>query len=264
MVDEILRVGVALRRCLCEIAQSFFTVRLHLLSQQIELSQRVLGKRIPLCGRVLQKLNGRIYILWHTFRAGEQQLAEPVLCVWIVLLRCLPQPVKGLRELLPLQQQFAQRVCGARITGLRRFLKPLCRRFSVNRYAKPVLICLSQLVCRDGIALLPQTAEGDPCRGFLTGVRLQVVQHLFCPAVRLCLLMDYPLRTWIWRNRRFFRLWLILHGIILEGEVHFREPERFPDNHVAHSLELLLLRQRYSLRRCLIIVSAKLLSEILP
>lgn len=99
MVDEILRVGVALYRCLCEIAQSFFTVRLHLLSQQIEFSQRVLGKRIPLCGRALQKLNGRIYILWHTLRAGEQQLAEPVLRVWIVLPRCLPQPVKGLREL---------------------------------------------------------------------------------------------------------------------------------------------------------------------
>ena len=62
----------------------------------------------------------------------------------------------------------------------------------------------------------------------------------------------------------FFWLWLILHGIILEGEVYFRESERFPDDHVAHSLELLLLRQRYSLRRCLIIVSAKLLSEILP
>ena len=99
MVDEILRVGVALCRCLCEIAQSFFTVCLHLLSQQIELSQRVLGKRIPLYGRALQKLNGRIYILRHTLRAGEQQLAEPVLRVWIVLLRCLPQPVKGLREL---------------------------------------------------------------------------------------------------------------------------------------------------------------------
>ena len=60
--------------------------------------------------------------------------------------------VNGLRDLLLLQQQFAQRVCGARISGLCRFLKPLCRRFSVNRYAKPVLRCLSQLVCRDGIA----------------------------------------------------------------------------------------------------------------
>ena len=76
--------------------------------------------------------------------------------------------------------------------------------------------------------------------------------------------MDHPLRTWIWRHGRFFRLRLILHGIILEGEVHLREAERFPDDHVAHSLELLLLRQRYSLRRCLIIVNAKLLSEILP
>ena len=62
----------------------------------------------------------------------------------------------------------------------------------------------------------------------------------------------------------FFRLWLILHGIILEGEVHLREPECFPDDHVAHGLELLLLRQRYSLRRCLIIVNAKPLLEILP
>ena len=163
MVNEILSVGVALCRCLCEIAQSFFAVHLHLLSQQIELPQRVLGKRISLRGRVLQKLNGRIYILRHTFRTGEQQLAEPVLRVWIVLLRCLPQPANGLWELLLLQQQFAQRVCGARITGLRRFLKPLCRRFSVNRCAKPVLICLSQLVCRDGIALLPQTVECDQC-----------------------------------------------------------------------------------------------------
>ena len=109
--------------------RTFFACLLYT-SQQIELSQRVLGKRIPLRGRVLQKLNGRIYILRHTFRAGEQQLAEPVSRVWIVLLRCLPQPVKGLRELLLLQQQFAQRVCRARITGLRRFLKPLCRRFS--------------------------------------------------------------------------------------------------------------------------------------
>ena len=215
-------------------------------------------------GRVLQKLNGRIYILWHTLCAGEQQLAEPVLRVWIVLLRCLPQPVKGLWELLLLLQQFAQCVCRASISGLRRFLKPLCRRFSVNRYAKPVPICLSQLMGSNGIALLPQTAEGDPCRGFLTGVRLQVVQHLFCPAVRLCLLMDHPLRTWIWRNRRFFRLRLIRYGIILEGEVQLREPERFPDDHVAHRLELLLLRQRYSHWRCLIIVNAKLLSEILP
>ena len=99
MVNEILRVDVALRCRLCEIAQSFFAVCLHLLSQQIELSQRVLGKRVSLRGRVLQKLNGRIYILWHTLRAGEQQFAEPVLRVWIVLLRCLPQPVKGLREL---------------------------------------------------------------------------------------------------------------------------------------------------------------------
>lgn len=110
MVNEILSVGVALCRCLCEIAQSFFAVHLHLLPQQIELSQRILGKRIPLCGRALQKLNGRIYILRHTLRAGEQQLSEPVLRVWIVLLRCLPQPVKGLRELFLLQQQFAQRV----------------------------------------------------------------------------------------------------------------------------------------------------------
>ena len=76
--------------------------------------------------------------------------------------------------------------------------------------------------------------------------------------------MDHPLRTWIWRNRRFFRLRLFRYGIILEGEVHLRESERFPDDHVAHSLELLLLRQRYTPRRCLIIVSAKLLSEILP
>ena len=116
-----------------------------------------------MCGRALQKLNGRIYILRHTLRAGEQQLSEPVLRVWIVLLRCLPQPVKGLWELLLLQQQFAQHICRASISGLCRFLKPLCRRFSVNRYAKPVLICLSQLVCRDGIALLPQTAECDQC-----------------------------------------------------------------------------------------------------
>ena len=76
--------------------------------------------------------------------------------------------------------------------------------------------------------------------------------------------MDHPLRTWIWRNRRFFRLRLIRYGIILEGEVHLRKPECFPDDHVAYSLELLLLRQRYSHWRCLIIVSAKLLSEILP
>ena len=163
MVNEILSVGVALCRCLCEIAQSFFAVCLHLVSQQIELSQRVLGKRVSLRGRVLQKLNGHIYILRHTLRTGEQQFAEPVLRVWIVLLRCLPQPVEGLRELLLLQQQFAQRVCRARITGLRRFLKPLCRRFSVNRCAKPVLIRLSHLVCRDGITLLPQTVEGDQC-----------------------------------------------------------------------------------------------------
>ena len=76
--------------------------------------------------------------------------------------------------------------------------------------------------------------------------------------------MDYPLRTWIWRHRRFFRRRRILHGIILEGEVQLRESERFPDDHVAHGLELLLLRQRYSHWRCLIIVNAKLLSEILP
>ena len=76
--------------------------------------------------------------------------------------------------------------------------------------------------------------------------------------------MDHPLRTWVWRNRRFFRLQLIRYGIILEGEVYLRESKRFPDDHVAHGLELLLLRQRYSLRRCLIIVNAKLLSELLP
>ena len=104
MVNEILRVGVALCRCLCEIAQSFFAVHLHLLSQQIELSQRVLGKLIALGSRVLQKFNGGTYNFRHTLRAGEQQLAEPVLCVWIVLRRCLPQPVKGLRD-LPLLQQ---------------------------------------------------------------------------------------------------------------------------------------------------------------
>ena len=163
MVNEILRVGVALSRRLYKIAQSFLTVCLHLLPQQIELSQRVLGKLIALGSRVLQKFNGGNCIPRHPLRAGEQQLAEPVLRVWIVLLRCLPQPVKGLRELLLLQQQFAQRICRARISGLRRFLKPLCRRFSVNRYAKPVLICLSQLVCRAGIALLLQTVECDQC-----------------------------------------------------------------------------------------------------
>ena len=38
--------------------------------------------------------------------------------------------------------------------------------------------------------------------------------------------MDHPLRTWIWRNRRFFRLRLIRYGIILEGEVQLREAER--------------------------------------
>ena len=104
MVNEILRVGVALCRCLCEIAQSFFAVCFYLLSQQIELSQRVLGKRISLCGRVLQKFNGGNCIPRHPLRAGEQQLAEPVLRVWIVLIRCLPQPVNGLRD-LPLLQQ---------------------------------------------------------------------------------------------------------------------------------------------------------------
>ena len=163
MVNEILRVGVALSRRLYKIAQSFLTVCLHLLSQQIELSQRVLGKLIALGSRVLQKFNGGNCIPRHPLRAGEQQLAEPVLRVWIVLIRCLPQPVNGLRDLPLLQQQFAQCVCGANISGLRRFLKPLCRRFSVNRYAKPVLICLSQLVYRDGIALLPQTVECDQC-----------------------------------------------------------------------------------------------------
>ena len=121
MVNEILRVGVALSRRLYKIAQSFLTVCLHLLPQQIELSQRVLGKLIALGSRVLQKFNGGTYIFRHTLRAGEQQLAEPVLCVWIVLLRCLPQPVNGLRDLLLLQQQFAQRVCRASISGLRRF-----------------------------------------------------------------------------------------------------------------------------------------------
>ena len=62
----------------------------------------------------------------------------------------------------------------------------------------------------------------------------------------------------------FFRLRLILYGIILEGEVYFRESERFSDDHVAYRLELLLLRQRYTLRWSLIIINAKLLSEILP
>ena len=63
--------------------------------------------------------NGGIHIFRDIIRAGEQQLAEPVLRIWLVLLRCLPQPVKGLRELLLLQQQFAQRVCRASISGLR-------------------------------------------------------------------------------------------------------------------------------------------------
>ena len=75
---------------------------------------------------------GQKFIMSQIEVGSEQQLAEPVLRVWIVLLRCLPQPVKGLRELLLLQQQFAQRVCRARITGLRRFLKPLCRQLLVN------------------------------------------------------------------------------------------------------------------------------------
>ena len=163
MVNEILRVGVALSRRLYKIAQSFLTVCLHLLPQQIELSQRVLGKLIALGSRVLQKFNGGNCIPRHPLRAGEQQLAEPVLRVWIVLIRCLPQPVNGLRDLPLLQQQFAQRIRRASISGFCRFLKPLCRCFSVSRYAKPVPVRLSKMVGGNGIALLPQTAEGDQC-----------------------------------------------------------------------------------------------------
>ena len=55
MVNEILRVGVALRCRLCEIAQSFLTVCLHLLPQQIELSQRVLGKLIALAAESFRR-----------------------------------------------------------------------------------------------------------------------------------------------------------------------------------------------------------------
>ena len=104
MVNEILSVGVALSRRLYKIAQSFLTVCLHLLPQQIELSQRVLGKLIALGSRVLQKFNGGNCIPRHPLRAGEQQLAKPVLRARIVLLRCLLQPVNGLRD-LPLLQQ---------------------------------------------------------------------------------------------------------------------------------------------------------------
>ena len=89
------------RRCAGEV---LLMVCLHLLPQQIELSQRVLGKLIALGSRVLQKFNGGNCIPRHPLRAGEQQLAEPVLRVWIVLIRCLPQPVNGLRD-LPLLQQ---------------------------------------------------------------------------------------------------------------------------------------------------------------
>ena len=83
-------------RRLYKIAQSFLTVCLHLLPQQIELSQRVLGKLIALGSRVLQKLNGRIYILWHTLRAGEQQL--PLLRVGVLQVQRQRLRLSGMDE----------------------------------------------------------------------------------------------------------------------------------------------------------------------
>ena len=134
----------------------------------------------------------------------------------------------------------------------------------VNRSSQAIPICLSQLMSSDGIALLPQASEGDQRHRFLAGICVIIVQHIFSSAVKQRLLVDISLRALAGIRMRFFRLRLILHRIIFEGEFHFRELERFSDDHVAHSLELLLLRKRHTLRRSLIIVDAELLSEILP
>ena len=87
VVDEILRVGIALCCRLRKIEQSLLMIRFHFMPQQIELPQCVLRKLIALCSRIFQMPDGGIRIFGNIICTDEQQLAKTILCLLIVL-RC--------------------------------------------------------------------------------------------------------------------------------------------------------------------------------
>ena len=186
--------------------------------------------------------DGGIRIFGNIICTDEQQLAKTILCILIVLRCRFLQPASCLRKLALLQQQLPQRIGGAVVSGLCGFAKPLDRRFSVNLRSQSIPIRFPKLMGSDGVAILPQAAERDQRHRFLTGICVRIVQYRFCPSIKMCLSID----SLCWTLSRgcgwIFRLRLIRHGIIFEGKVHLREPERFSNDHVAYSLELLLLR----------------------
>ena len=116
----------------------------------------------------------------------------------------------------------------------------------------------------DGVAIFPQAAERDQRHRFLAGICVRIVQYSFCPSIKMCLLIDSLCWTLSRGCRWIFWLRLIRHGIIFEGEVRLREPERLSNDHIAYRLKLFLLGQGDALRRRLVIVDTELLSKILP
>ena len=109
VVDEILRVGIALCCRLRKIEQSLLMIRFHFMPQQIELPQCVLRKLIALCSRIFQMPDGGIRIFGNIICTDEQQLAKTILCILIVLRCRFLQPASCLRKLALLQQQLPQR-----------------------------------------------------------------------------------------------------------------------------------------------------------
>lgn len=203
---------------------------------------------------------------WAGFKAADylQASTETILRV-LILLHCrFLQPASCLRKLALLQQQLSQCIGGAVVSSLCGFAKPIGRRFLVNWRSHPIPIRFPKLMGSDGVAIFPQAAERDQRHRFLAGICVRIVQYSFCPSIKMCLLIDSLCWTLSRGCRWIFWLRLIRHGIIFEGEVRLREPERLSNDHIAYRLKLFLLGQGDALRRRLVIVDTELLSKILP
>ena len=266
VVEEILRVGITLRRGAPEIPDGQLLVLLHLPPLEVQLAQGVLGKLVSLIGGLTEPRQARASIL-AGFLAGQAELSQPVLGVLVAALRRPCQVFKRLRDAVLLQQQLAKGVLGVVVSGVGAAAEPLDGFFRVGHYTSPIAVCLG----RDDVALLPELFQlrDSILREGTVGAFL--LQRFLCSAVPLRLLVDgagllFPrLRDRLPRQRRLVRiLRFVVHALVVEGELLPGQRQRLLYHHVPHGLELFLTGKRDALRHLVRVDAADLILHLLP
>ena len=155
MVQEELSVSISLHRRLPEPAVRLLPVQFHILTGEVQLTQRILGILVAQLCSCCQIFHRPGHILGHQLSL-EIQLAQPVGGILVALVcRSFIPGHRFAHPLLPLEQ-LAQGVLGKVVAGLSSTAEPQLRPLIVREHAHPIPPTLTQLMGGHGEAGIPE------------------------------------------------------------------------------------------------------------